>query len=761
MRSPRTPLLLTVVLAACGDSGSPVGTPPAAFQRLSLTSVDGSMAAAEPRSVARFGAPEDIEAWSVDAPRSAIERDDDGSAVLFIGGKGLKRVTVPGPIPDASQLIVLLRNGAHGTLRASFLRDGVEAIVVQGEVLKGRQLHPVSIELPADRPRDVVYDAVVLEFDVRGQSRIRSVDMVERPLASFLPSVESGPELVLVGTESRRAVALEVGRPLVARFDSRGAGRLVIAAAMPMQLPRVPTGQVVVAQVRTSVDGGEPETEVFMLLLEPTETWLSLSLDDSLEGAFEVELELLSEVPGDVCILAEPALYPVISEPQTVLVVTSDTHRADHLGLTASGTELDTPNLDAFAARGVLFEDAWATSNTTIPSHAALLSGLHPRDTKLLGNYSSLAQEATTLAETFAARGYRTIAVISSTHLGHEFSGLGQGFDLALRPSGSEADARSSIERLIGELNSCEGTPVFAWLHLFDAHAPYLPPLDFDRRYYPRDRDPFDTTLPEIDLEGGRLPLWLNGLRDPEFPRAQYRAEIASLDAALAPLLAHDRVTRGITAITSDHGEVFARRGVFYEHKGLLPDTLHVPLMLAWPGATGGERVARPVRQMDVGRTLLDLAGLGVPGGLGAAEFPGRNLVRDGGGGDEPRFAVSRRFASVTQGKWHCAITLTDLAQSKDGVWPRRHQVELFDIEADPGCLVDLAAAEPETTRRLRGAIASWLANADPVLQASKPNLDRAARINLAALGYADDGAGADTMLLDPDCECAECARHR
>lgn len=177
--------------------------------------------------------------------------------------------------------------------------------------------------------------------------------------------------------------------------------------------------------------------------------------------------------------------------------------------------------------------------------------------------------------------------------------------------------------------------------------------------------------------------------------------------------------------------------------------------MLAWPGATGGDRVTGPVRQMDVGRTLLDLAG------LENATFPGRNLVEGDPALDEPRFAVTRRFASVTQGRWHCAITLTDLSAVKDGAWPRRHQVELFDIEADPGCVVDVAAAEPDRTRRMRASVLAWLENADPVLRASKPNLDRAARSNLAALGYAEDDGPASPSLFERDCDCAECARFR
>ncbi|MGK0483728.1 MAG: arylsulfatase A-like enzyme, partial [Planctomycetota bacterium] len=268
----------------------------------------------------------------------------------------------------------------------------------------------------------------------------------------------------------------------------------------------------------------------------------------------------------------------------------------------------------------------------------------------MLGNYSSLGADPDvgplTLADAFAAQGYRTVAVLSSSHLAHEYSGRGRGFDVVVRPAGSKARADESLQSVLAELEG--GLPTFVWLHLFDAHAPYLPPGEFDRRYYPKDKNSFDPLLPEIDLEGGRMPMWLHALRDHAFARSQYRAEIAYLDAQIAGLLAHPRVDAGIIAFTSDHGEVFARNGVFYEHKGLTPDTLRVPLIVRAPGLDGaGRRVTSHVRQMDLGRTLLNLAG------HTSVEYPGLDLLDEKRPGDEPHFAISRRFASVTQGKWH------------------------------------------------------------------------------------------------------------
>ena len=60
-----------------------------------------------------------------------------------------------------------------------------------------------------------------------------------------------------------------------------------------------------------------------------------------------------------------------------VVVVTLDTLRADRLGCYGF-RNIETPNMDALAAEGVLFEQATATAPMTLPSHASIFTGLIP-----------------------------------------------------------------------------------------------------------------------------------------------------------------------------------------------------------------------------------------------------------------------------------------------------------------------------------------------------------------------------------------------
>ena len=205
----------------------------------------------------------------------------------------------------------------------------------------------------------------------------------------------------------------------------------------------------------------------------------------------------------------------------------------------------------------------------------------------------------------------------------------------------------------------------------------------------------------------------------------------------------------GVAAVTADHGEVLGRHDIWWRHKDLYPDTLHVPLILAWPGAPAGARVAAPVELLDLGRTLLDRVG------LTDVRFPGRDLGELAEGAataSRPRFSIATgwRSAAVSVDGWHLILHLRD-----------SHRVELFERATDRYCERDLADTEVERARALRALLVEWLGDAGEgwtgVQGADPAMLER-----LAELGYSDQlepggpgGAGAP----DPDCACDWCGR--
>ncbi|MEE8468524.1 MAG: sulfatase, partial [Planctomycetota bacterium] len=435
-------------------------------------------------------------------------------------------------------------------------------------------------------------------------------------------------------------------------------------------------------------------------------------------------------------------------EPRTVVLVTSDTHRADHLRAGRDSVDVQTPFLDGLAARGVLFEDCFASTNITLPSHAALLTGTSPRDSGIVDNITALADGAETLAERFQAAGFTTLAVVSARHLRDAQSGLGQGFDRMLAPaSAREVDSSITVDRLLESLPGLEGRSLFLWLHVFDAHAPYDSPETFRDLYYPAGRDRYDASLPP--LKRNAQLSWDPEVRDPAWARSQYKAEVTYLDSQLERALSHPRFETALLAVTADHGESLGEHGIYFKHHGLFPNTLWVPLILVAPGVPAGVRVTSPVRQLDLGRTLLDLSG------LGAAVFPGENLLRwtepDLEAAAEPRFALSSHAlaASLEQDGWFLSLRIVP------SVLPRRvaHQVELYYLPDDRGCENDLVESHHERAREMRARLIEWL-NAPRVMGMQRDGANRAADLaQLAELGYSDGQAPIpeDRPWYEPD----------
>jgi arylsulfatase A-like enzyme len=429
-----------------------------------------------------------------------------------------------------------------------------------------------------------------------------------------------------------------------------------------------------------------------------------------------------------------------------VLLVTSDTHRGDHLGAAAKGVSVPTPALDALAQRGVLFEDCFAPSHVTLPSHAALFTGTSPRDTAVIDNATPLALEAPTLAEAFQDAGWLTAGAVSLDILAHDNSGLGQGFERLSAPLDTRRGAET-VSVALELLDGAAGRPLFLWVHVADAHAPYDPPAG--PLGYPAGADAFSGT----PTPGSEPPPWLPEVRDMEYVRALYRGEVAYLDGELARLLDHPRVRSGIVAVTADHGEVLGRHGIWWRHKDLYPDTLHVPLIMAWPGAPAGARVPQPVELLELGRTLLDRAG------LTRAAFPGRDLTLPLPAQAPPRFAVATnwRSASIQSGEWHLILHLL-----------KSHKVELYHRALDPWCETDLVLQEPARAKALRAELVAWLAEAAPGW-AGERNDDPEALARLAELGYADQQEDAEAARAleggsrapPPDCACEWCRRWR
>ena len=168
---------------------------------------------------------------------------------------------------------------------------------------------------------------------------------------------------------------------------------------------------------------------------------------------------------------ASPALRP---EP-SLLLITIDTLRADHLGICGGAP---TPTLDSLAASGSTRCDIQSHAPITAPSHAALMLGRLPREAGVLNNGDHLQKLESTLAEKARAAGMRTGAVVALGVLNSRF-GFDRGFERFLDVPEGPVYWRpgEEVNRLAFRLLEWARLDRFLlWVHYAEPHEPYEPP---------------------------------------------------------------------------------------------------------------------------------------------------------------------------------------------------------------------------------------------------------------------------------------------
>ena len=407
---------------------------------------------------------------------------------------------------------------------------------------------------------------------------------------------------------------------------------------------------------------------------------------------------------------------PAPASARHLVLVTIDTLRADRLGCYGY-TAAATPQLDRLAAEGALAPQAMAHVPLTRPSHASLLTGLHPAEHGLRDNVSPpLAAGVPTLAETLKAAGFRTAAFVSSIVLSSQ-SGLSRGFDTysdRFEAGGDDARFLNTIQKrgdgATGEAVAwLRGAPegrLFLWLHLYDPHDPYEPPEPYASRFADR---PYDGEVAWSDELVGRLR---------------------------AALEARGLLDQTLVVVTSDHGEGLGEHGETTHGFFAYETTLRVPLIFRGPGVKPGGRLGVTARGVDVLPTALEMLAVSPPATPAPA---GRSLapaLRGQPMPDEPAYAES--LLPLLHFGW------SDLRVLRDGRWKyiQAPRPELYDLTRDPGETDNRAAAEPARAEALRNALGRRLAQerAAGTVRADASSVPPDLLEKLGALGYL--GAG-------------------
>jgi arylsulfatase A-like enzyme len=369
--------------------------------------------------------------------------------------------------------------------------------------------------------------------------------------------------------------------------------------------------------------------------------------------------------------------------PNVILIVI-DALRAGNLG--CYGHFRDTsPNIDAIAARGVLFETAITQAPWTKASFASFLSSRYPFQHGITDWNGVLPDSMETLADVLAREGYSTICVVNMMAMSGRFKVL-KGFDVVDEAGRQDRAARRTTDDAIEIISASDG-PFFLLLHYFDPHAPYSPPIEYaDLVRRTSDPDPIDGG-PGWRKRGG------DGASIPSRERIDrtlllYDGCIRFVDDNVGRLLAHleENGIRDRTAIivTADHGEEFYEHGVSGHGANVFDYAIKVPLIIDYPGSfDGGGRVPYQVRLVDIFPTVLGLAGVECGTGV-----EGYDLSGLAGGGEWP--AQGSRLLPPEVALSECSVRRTIGSKClRTDTWkaivePLTSLVELYNVSTDP-----------------------------------------------------------------------------
>ncbi|MEE4283421.1 MAG: sulfatase [Pseudomonadales bacterium] len=426
---------------------------------------------------------------------------------------------------------------------------------------------------------------------------------------------------------------------------------------------------------------------------------------------------LLLALTSPLCVQAD--------QPNIVFILTDD-QRYDEMGFL--NPILQTPNIDALAAEGVHFSNAFVTTSLCSPSRASILTGQMMHNHGVVDNNRPLPEGLELFPARLQGAGYQT-AFIGKWHMGGSSSEPRPEFDYwasfpgqgtyypqnafggvtMLNVNGKQVAQQGYItdeltDYLVDFLeNRDTAKPFFAYLSHKAVHAMFEPAE--------RHRDQYsdaDIKLGKPPAADADVPLWVlnqrNSWHGSEFPyhselpleefKRQYHRTLTAVDDSIGRvrqwLEDNALADNTVVILMGDNGFMFGEHGLI-DKRNAYEESMRVPLLVAAPGRfTAGQQIEQMVANIDIAPTILSLAGLAPPShydGMSFAELPTTTEKQS-----NPRQQTPWRDALTYEYYWEFNYpqTPTVFAIRTDrykyvqyhGVWDTE---ELFDLASDPG----------------------------------------------------------------------------
>ena len=580
-----------------------------------------------------------------------------------------------------------------------------------------------------------------------------------RPLSTTTRD-NAGPELTQVGTSSLR-YAIHVPRGAELRFTADlhpAARRSGASATFRVTMEDVAGRERDLWSEVVEARDSKPRTEVALPLAPKNDDGivrLGLHVTGASGDRFAWGVWKAPRVLADrgFDLLAPPpfsaderakgdALRDAMGGPNVVFVIL-DAARAEQFGAYGYARST-TPNIDAVAREGVVFENAFTPAVYTLAAMSAVWTSQYPERHEDAAFGAPLPKDKLTLADVLSGQGITNAGFVANIMAGKR-NGLQRGFETfeeVFVDYGSEAD---SFRHFVPQwLKAHRDRRFFAYVHYREPHLPYDPPAPFDTKFGPEgplgkaDRRSEDFFK---QVSQGRRAF---SKEEQDHLVRLYDGNLAYADQELGKLRgwleAEGLWDRTLLIVAADHGEQL------YEHKSSSVDTahyighnvqlyeqsVHVPLIVRFPPGKGpsGKRVAGMVDLLDIAPTIADAFGVLGQGGS-KDKFEGRSLFPMIAGAGGKSAVLSR---TLWDRPWYSIRTEREKLLYHSGTG----EVQLFDLKADPKEEVDRHAAEPLRTAYYRETVRATIARlAMQAARSSVPKcMTRPECENLKSLGY-------------------------
>lgn len=448
-----------------------------------------------------------------------------------------------------------------------------------------------------------------------------------------------------------------------------------------------------------------------------------------------------------------PVIYSPQQNTKNVILISLDTLRPDHLG--CYGYSRDTsPSIDSFAKESALFQNTFATSPWTLPSHVSMLTSLNCINHQVYHINQTMDPSLLTLADILRTKGYFTGAITGGGYVSGLY-GFSKGFDsyhvrgAILDKHAAEVGCRYALEWI----ERHKDRNFFLFLHTYQIHTPYLSPSPYNTLFLEE-----GAAFTDIDL--GQLRFnHENRYKSVSAALKQniidlYDAEIRYTDESMIkPLL--DKLKKlnlydnTMIILTSDHGEEFFEHNSWQHLHSLYNETIKIPLIIKFFNSEhAGKRIKKFARIIDIMPTILDELGIG----SWNQKIDGESLLELLSAKKQEkneRIFISELASNVM--KKHVPkkvainldkqkLILNSDFKPEDLAYffsppPELERMEVFDLDADPDELKNIARKDPQLARALSNFLNTFNKQKRKVAP-EEAKLNKELREQLKALGY-------------------------